>query len=92
VLFLWFVAVLPSILFRSTLPSMLWKLLVSIPAISIAAPGVGLILIVVDLFHRRWRAATSIVLASAVFAFALLGSPKFSDELRWVRVSVLLRG
>jgi hypothetical protein len=83
VLFLWFVAALPPILFRSTLPSILWTLFVSIPAICVVAPGVGLILVVVNLFRRRWRAATSIVLASAAFAFALLGSLRFSDELRW---------
>jgi hypothetical protein len=79
---LWIVAVLPPIFLGigGLLPSP-W-LLLSIVAIPVAAV-VGLILFVVNLFRLRWRVATSIIFASAAFAFATFGSLKFSDELRW---------
>lgn len=57
-------------------------LMLSILVIPVATV-LGLILLIVNLFHLQWRAATSIVFASAAFALATFGSLKFSDELRW---------
>jgi Cobalt uptake substrate-specific transmembrane region len=81
VLCLWVIAVLPPIFFGAggILPSP-W-LVLSILVIPVATV-VGLILLIVDLFRLRWRAATSIVFASVAFALATFGSLKFSDELR----------
>jgi hypothetical protein len=76
---LWVVAVL-FLGIGALMPST-WRLW-SIPVISLAI-AVGLILSMVNLFRRRWRAGMSIVLASAALAFAILGELKFSNELRW---------
>jgi hypothetical protein len=79
---LWAVAVLPPIFLGmgGLLPSP--SLLLSIFAIPVATV-VGVILLMVNLFRRRWRAAASIVFASVAFAFATLTSLNSSDELRW---------
>src|SRR5215471_8352151 len=81
---LWSVAWLPAILLIgfAELVSLIWVLVVSIPAFTVAV-GAALIFFVVNLFRRRWRAATSIVLASITFLFAEYVSRKFHDELRW---------
>jgi hypothetical protein len=44
---------------------------------------VGLVLLIVNLFRRRWRATVSIVFACAAFASATFSSLKFHDQLRW---------
>jgi hypothetical protein len=81
---LWCVAWLPLILlsgFRD-LVYVLWALVISIPAFT-AAVVVPPIFFLINLFRRRWRAATSIVVASITFAFAVYVSREFHDELRW---------
>lgn len=79
---LWIVAVLPPIFLGvgGILPSH-W-LMLSILVIPVATV-LRLILLIVNLFHLQWRAATSIVFASAAFALATFGSLEFSDELQW---------
>src|SRR6266446_5201657 len=81
---LWVVAVLVPISLSglNDVLGVLWFLLVGIPTLS-AAPGVALIFVLVHLVRRRWRAASSIALASAAFAFAALVSREFHDELKW---------
>jgi hypothetical protein len=80
VLCLWIIVVLPLIFLGPA------SLLFSI-SVAIWVPVIGLILLIDSLFRLRWRAATSIVFASAAFALATFGSlkflPKYSDELRW---------
>jgi hypothetical protein len=56
-----------------------WVALVSIPALT-AAVALALIFFVVNLFRRRWRAAMSIVTASAAFALPVQVSLMFRDE------------
>jgi len=56
-------------------------LLLSLVAVT-AAVVVGLVLLIVNLLRRRWRATVSMVLTSAAFAFETLGSLKFHDQLR----------
>jgi hypothetical protein len=79
---LWVVAVLPPIFLGlgGLLPSP-W-LLLSIFAVA-AVVMVGLVLLIVNLFLRRWRTAVSMILACAAFASATLSSLKFHDQLRW---------
>jgi hypothetical protein len=62
------------------LPSL--ELLLSIFAVT-AVVVVGLVLLIVNLFRRRWRTTASMVFASAAFASATLSSLKFHDQLRW---------
>lgn len=79
---LWIVSVLPPIFLGSggLLPSP-W-LLLSILAVT-AVAVVGLVLLIVNLFRRRWRTTVSMVFACAAFASATLSSLKFHDQLRW---------
>jgi hypothetical protein len=81
---LWSVAWLPLILLSgfADLVNLIWLLVVSIPAFT-AAVAFALIFFVVNLLRRRWRAATSIVVASITFALAVYVSREFHDELRW---------
>ena len=79
---LWVVAVLPPIFLGSggLLPSP-WLLLAIFAVTAVA--GVGLVLLIVNLFRWRWRTTVSVVLACAAFASATLSSLKFHDQLRW---------
>jgi hypothetical protein len=44
---------------------------------------VGLFLLIVNLFRRRWRTVVSMMLACVAFASATVSSLKFHDQLRW---------
>src|SRR5215471_3296844 len=75
---LWSVVWLPSILLYgfADLVNIIWWLVVTIPVFTVAVAA-ALIFFVINLFRRRWRAATSIVLASITFAFAVYVSREF---------------
>jgi hypothetical protein len=83
VLCLWVFAVLPSIFHLGTGGLTFSPELVALIIVIPVATVVGAIRLTVNLSRRRWRAAMSIVLASAAFSIATFSSSKFSDELRW---------
>src|SRR5262249_54190037 len=81
VLVIWILAVLPPILVSGLVQFLLFILL-TIPLI-LTAPVVGIVRVIYYLFRRRWRAATSTVLAAGGFVLATFWSITFSDELKW---------